>query len=222
MKPITPRMHAKMKSFWRYWEANKANIQVALSTFENTEVLYALIKKLQGISRRIYYSLESNKISGNIKITITAEGNRKLFPKVYALTEKFPMITGFTVQALIQPTEDLEKYKLGTDDPQFCSDFTLKISEMKFQILNYNTDYKKLKIRVLLPNYRYHFENPILLSNVLTMIECLLGEIAYKKYVQVSDLAQLIDNIQNGIPLYELPEYIDRLKNIKLGNGRIV
>ena len=140
-------MLKKIKSFWRFWAANQSEIQEVLITQEpKREVISALLKKLNSISRRIGYKLETNKISGNTKITFMAHGYKVLFPKIIALAENFPVIPGFSVQAFIQPTEDLEKYEQGTDKPHVFSDFSLRISQMKFLILQYNTDYKKLKI----------------------------------------------------------------------------
>jgi hypothetical protein len=121
-----------------------------------------------------------------------AHGYKVLFPKIIALADNFPVIPGLSVQAFIQPTENLEKYEQGTDKPYDFTDFRLRISEMKFLILQYNTDYKKIK--ELLPNYRYHYNNPMLTTNVLLLLEELVGEIALHKYVQVSDLEQLPDN----------------------------
>lgn len=169
---ITAPILKKIKSFWRFWAANKSEIQEVLITQEpKKEVISALLKKLNSISRRIGYKLETNKISGNTKITFTAHGYKILFPKIIALAENFPVIPGLSVQAFIQPTEDLEKYKLGTDKANVFSDFRLRISEMKFLILQYNTDYKKLKIKVLLPNYCYHYENPMLGREVMLLME---------------------------------------------------
>ena len=220
---ITAPMLKKIKSFWHFWAANQSEIQEVLITQEpKREVISALLKKLNSISRRIGYKLETNKISGNTKITFMAHGYKVLFPKIIALAENFPVIPGFSVQAFIQPTEDLEKYEQGTDKPHVFSDFSLRISQMKFLILQYNTDYKKLKIKVLLPNYRYHYNNPMLTTNVMLLLEELVGEIALHKYVQVFDFEQLPDNFQKGIPLYQLTEYINRLKTTKTGSTRII
>jgi hypothetical protein len=68
--------------------------------------------------------------------------------------------------------------------------------------LEYNTERKKLKIIVLLPNYRYHFDNPMPSSSVLLIIEELLREIEYRKHIRNFELALLDDNSQKGIPQY--------------------
>ena len=132
------------------------------------------------------------------------------------------MIPGFSVQAFVLPKENLEKYKLGTDEPLVFSDFTLRISEMKFLILEYNTERKKFKIMVLVNNYRYHYDNPMLSTVVFILMENLVGELDYYKYIQSFDLQQLPDNFQKGIPLYQLTEYINRLKTTKTGSTRII
>ena len=220
---ITAPMLKKIKSFWHFWAANKSEIQEALKTRENSkEVYFDLSRKLESISKRIGLKLQTNKSSGSTKITFTAHGYKILFPKIIALAENFPMIPAFSVQAFVLPTENLEKYKLGTDHPLVFSDFALQISEIKFLILEYNTERKKLKIKVLLPNYRYHYDNPILSSSVLLLIEELLGEIDYRKHIRNFELAQLDNNSQKGIPLYQLPEYLKLLKTTKTGSRRII
>ncbi len=62
----------------------------------------------------------------------------------------------------------------------------------------------------------------MLTTNVLLLLEELVGEIALYKYVQVFDLEQLPDNFQKGIPLYQLTEYSNRLKTTKTGSTRII
>jgi len=118
--------------------------------------------------------------------------------------------------------ENIESCKQGTDDPHYFADFTLKISEMSFTIEDYNTELKKLKIIVYLKNYRYHYDNPILPSAVFLVMEELLGEVAYRRHIQNFQLAQIPDTPHNGIPLFELPECINRLKTIKTGSPRII
>ena len=75
---------------------------------------------------------------------------------------------------------------------------------------------------MLLPNYRYHYYNPMLTTDVMLLLEELVGELALYKYVQVFDLEQLPDNFHKGIPLYQLTEYINRLKTTKTGSTRII
>ena len=220
---ITPIMLRRIKNFWRWWAVHKSEIQHALTTRENFEQFYSQIyEKMIYISRRIDFKLEGDTESNFIKITFSAHGYRKLFPKIIALTENFPMIPGMVVQAFILPMENIESCKQGTDDPHDFSDFTLKISEMYFTIEEYNTELKKLKIKVYVKNYRYHNDNPLLPSSVFLVIEELLGEVACRRYIRDFELAQIPEPPHNGIPLYELPDCINRLKTIKTGSPRII
>ena len=53
---ITAPMLKKIKSFWHFWAANQSEIQEVLITQEpKREVISALLKKLNSISRRIGY-----------------------------------------------------------------------------------------------------------------------------------------------------------------------
>jgi hypothetical protein len=220
---ITPIMTRRIKNFWCWWAAHKSEIQQALTTRENFEHFHSQIyEKLNYISRRIDFKLEGDTESDYLKITFSAHGYRKLFPKIIALTENFPRIPDMEVQAFILPMENIESCRQGTDNPHDFSDFILKISEMYFTIEEYNTELKKLKIKVYLKNYRYHYDNPMLPSAIFIVIEELLGEVACHRYIRICELAQIPSPPHNGIPLYELPEYINRLKTIKTGSRRII
>jgi hypothetical protein len=220
---ITPIMLRRIKNFWRWWAVHKSEVQHALTTRENFEQFHAQIyQKMNYISRRIDFKLEGDTESDYLKITFSAHGYRKLFPKIIALTENFPMIPGMRVQAFVLPMEDIESCRQGTDVPHDFGDFIFKISEMSFTIEDYNTELKKFKIRVYLKNYRYHYDNPILSSAVFLVIEHLLGEVACRRYIRIFGLAEIPEPPHNGIPLYELPDWIQRLKTIKTGSPRII
>lgn len=220
---ITPIMSRRIKNFWGWWAAHKSEVQHALSSGENLEQLYSQIyEKLRYISRRIDFNLQGDTEADRIKITFSAHGYRKLFPKIIALAENFPQIPGMEVQAFVLPMENIESCRQGTDVPHDFGDFILKISEMYFTIEDYHTQRTSFELRVYLQNYRYHYANPILSTAVFLVIEHLVGETACRRYLRHFELAEIPEAPHNGIPLYELPVCINRLKTIKTGSRIII
>lgn len=215
-KQITPVMLRRIKSFWKWFHQNETQIQEAFFTnAKHDKVFKQLDNKLGYVSKRIGYLLSGKKSqSGTIKMTITAHGYRKLFPKVKALISNAPKLENWEFQAFIQPNTNLERLKQGMDNPYVFQDFELKTSELYFTPLEFNTYRKKMKIMVYMKNYKYHFDNNMIDEAVYIIIQDLIGEENYKKTIDLVQLAQLPENPKNLIHLYELQEYIDFLNKI--------
>ena len=111
---------------------------------------------------------------------------RKLFPKVNALINNAPKSIHWNFQAFIQPNEDIEMFKQGTDNPYIFQDFELKTSELYFKPLEFNTFQKKMKIVVYLKNYKYHFDNDAIDEAVYIIIQDLIGEENFKKTISLA------------------------------------
>lgn len=215
-KQITPVMHRRIKSFWKWFHQNETQIQEAFFTnAKHDKVFKQLDHKLGYVSKRISYMLSGKKSQpGKIKMIITAHGYRKLFPKVKALISNAPKSENWEFQAFIQPKTDLEAFKQGIDNPYVFQDFELKTSELYFKPLEFNTYQKKMKIMVYMKNYKYHFDNETIDEAVFIIIQELVGEENLKKSISLVQLAQLPENPKNLIHLYELQEYIDFLNKI--------
>lgn len=215
-KQITPVMLRRIKSFWKWFFQNETQIQEAFFTnAKHDKVFKQLDHKLGYVSKRIGYLLSGKKSqSSTIKMIITAHGYRKLFPKVKALISNAPKLENWEFQALIQPSTDLEKFKQGMDNPYVFQDFELKTSELYFIPLEFNTYRKKMKIMVYMKKYKYHFDNNMIDEAVYIIIQDLIGEENYKKSIDLVQLAQLPENPESLIHLYELQAYIDFLNKI--------
>lgn len=211
MYKLTPTTLKKITSFWRWFLNHETEILKALLYQENyNDIFTHLNKKLSTISTQIGYVIkDTDKQNQTLKIIFTAHGNKKLMPKVEAITQNAPNFIHWEVESFIKPAEDIEKFKQGLDDAYIFPDFELKTSEAYFSILDYNIEKKKLNLIVYLKNYRFHFDNSFLEEAVYIMIEDLVGEMAVKKHISFVQLAQLSDNPRNLIRLYELQEYID-------------
>jgi hypothetical protein len=167
------------------------------------------------VSKRIGYSLiESKKNPVKAKIIFTAEGYRKLFPKINALVDNAPKLQNWEFQSLIQPNTDLELFKQGLDNPYKFPDFEIKISDLYFKPLELNTVQKKMSILVFLKNYKYHYDNDFLKEAVQIIIQDLVGEVDFKRSISMVKLSQLPEKPKNLINLYQLKEYIDFLNKL--------
>ena len=132
---------------------------------------------------------------------------------VHAIVDCAPTIPNWKIQALIQPCENLEVIKSGNDNPIIYQDFELKISEMYFNLKDYDIYKKNINIVMYLQNYKYHYENEYLEEIVHIALEELLGEIAFRNSISNIEIAQIPNKKENLLPLYELPQYIDLIKN---------
>ena len=215
-KTMTPQMLRQIKSFWKWFERNENQIMVAFKlNLKHDEVFNLIDKKLSYVSKRIgFIFIGRNSNSGKIKLIITAHGYRKLYPKVNALINNAPKSIHWDFQAFIKPHEDIEIFKQGLDNPYIFQDFELKTSELYFKPLEFNTFQKKMKIVVYLKNYKYHFDNNAIDEAIYIIIQDLVGEENFKKTISLVQLAQLPENPQFLIHLYELQEYIDLLNNL--------
>ena len=213
---MSPQMLKQIKSFWNWFEKNESTIFAAFTDRVNyDEVFDGLSKKLNYVSKRIAYILiETKKNPVKAKIIFTAEGYRKLFPKINALVDNAPKLLNWEFQSLIQPHTDLEKFKQGLDNPYKFADFEIKISDVYFKPLEINTVQKKMSILVFLENYRYHYDNDFLIEAVQIIIQDLVGEVDFKRTISMIKLTQLPEKPKNLINLYQLKEYIDFLNNL--------
>ncbi len=215
-KTMTPQMLRQIKSFWKWFGQNEIQIVEAFTVnSKHDEVFNHLNRKISYVSKRIGFILVGRKSNDEkVKMIITAHGYRKLYPKVNALIDNAPKSIHWDFQAFIKPHEDIEIFKQGLDNPYIFQDFELKTSELYFKPLEFNTFQKKMKIVVYLKNYKYHFDNNAIDEAIYIIIQDLVGEENFKKTISLVQLAQLPENPQFLIHLYELQEYIDLLNNL--------
>ena len=189
---------------------------MAIRQRENTlQILSNLNKRIANISKYVGFVLKGpNADDTKIFIIIfTVGGQLKKVRWAKAFENSAPSIPNWKIQALVQANTDLEKIKLGNDSPFRFNDFELKLSEMYFTMVDYNIHKKMISIEVYLQNYQFHYDNPFLKESVIDVMEEILGEIAMKNSISNIQLAQIPNEIDDLIPLYELPKYITLIKN---------
>lgn len=160
--------------------------------------------------------------NGKCLIIFTGEGYSKLFSKIIALEERAPQLELFSPQAFIKPMQDVQKIKLGKDNPYTYQNYNVKISKLQLLLLDYNIATKQLKIKIFIPNYNEikHFES--LHSDIMFLVMEIIGEINFRKHIKHFELEQLPKNPNGLLNLIELPEYIDYLYKINARGSRTI
>ena len=215
-KTLSPLMLKQIKSFWRWFVENENQIKTEfIKNSKQSELFNLLDKKIGYVSKRIGYTILSIQTNPQkLKLTITAHGYRKLFPKVNGLIDNSPYLKDWEFLAFIKPNTDLDIYKEGRDFPFVYFDAKVKISEMFFKPIEFNANTKKMKIEVYVKNYNEH-ENTLNFKNLVNIILIdLIGEINYKRNISYVKISKLPSNPINLIHLHELFEYVDFLNKI--------
>jgi len=180
------------------------------------EVFFHLIRNLNYVSKRIGFIIYApQKNTEKCKIVFTAEGYRKLFPKIIALEDHAPKLEHFIPQAFIKPMQKVTKIKNGTD--LFCiyENYEFKLSDLHIALTDYNVTTKQLKIKLYIPNYdrNKYFEE--LENDLKFLVMEVIGEIAFRKHIKLIEIDQLPQLFNGLLPLIELPDYIYYLYKIK-------
>lgn len=215
-KHITPQMLKQIKSFWKWFEQNEHELYHAFrGNCSQVEADRKLHHKLNTVSKRISMIPSFNTFDPEkTKIIITAHGFPKLVPRVNALKENAPQLKNWVVQALFQPCENLEIYKQRQDVPYLFGNWAVKTSDLYFSVHDYNTENKRLEIIVYFEEYKNQCEDSTTYHMTEIIILNLIGELVLRKSITSIKIAQLPQNNQNLIPLYQLQEHITYLNQI--------
>lgn len=215
-KTVSPSGIIKIDAFWKWFKKNRIEIENALQNEENAEiVLKSIRKKIAQISNCIGFMIKGSNMVDRQFLTIifTVGGQLKKVRWAIAFENQAPVIPNWKIQALVHPCEDLEVIKSGNDKPIKNRDFELKTSEMYFDLIDYDIYKRTISIIVYLQNYKYHYDNEYMMETAHIALIELIGEVAYSKSLSNIQLAEIPDEIDDLIPLYELPEYIVLIKN---------
>lgn len=210
-KPLSQTAIKNTKSFWNWFQKNEIEIFKALLNLDKyNSTLNQFKTRLAKISNKIGFIIKAtDKSNTKFKIIFSAHGNRKRYHLVTHIADQAPELPNWIFQAFIQPSEIIEKFKQGLDEYFVFQDFSLKVSEVYFSILDYNTTKRKINIVVYINNYNYHFENEFLEEAIYIILEDVAAEKTTKNNITLVQLAQLPNQPQNLIKLYELQTYID-------------
>jgi hypothetical protein len=205
-KTLNEKQIKTIQNFWRWVEDNQTAIFNAYVVGINTaEVAMHFKRNLNYVSKQIdcllFYQDET------LKLLFTAQGYRKLFPKLIALEENAPKLSRVTPIIFIKPITNKERYLKKEDGYLSIFKQELKISDLYLQLDNYNTTTKKIDITVFHP----YKDSEKMQNAILFIIMFVIGEIAFKKHLNEIEIKSTTI-IPNGLlQLIELDEYISYL-----------
>lgn len=202
-KTLNQKQIKTIQNFWKWVEDNQTTIFNAYVLGINTqEVAMHFNRNLNYISKQIdcliFYQDET------LKLLFTAQGYRKLFPKLIALEENAPKLSRVTPIIFIKPITDKERYLKKEDGYLSIFKQELKISDLYLQLEKYNTTTKKIDITVFHP----YKDSEKMQNAILFVIMFVIGEIAFKKHLKEIVIKSNTKIPIGLLPLIELDEYI--------------
>jgi hypothetical protein len=209
----------KIKTFWNWFQDNNQSIKnIHNETQKNQKHLFFWLNKhLHNYCKEIDFVIAFPKRPTNkATLVITANGNPEYFKQVIDLIDKAPRLRTWIFKAFIQPMEDIEKIMDGLDNPFIFKDITIKASDIMFLPMNCDESGKKFDIRIYLKNYNIHCNTKTWREAVYIIMQDIFGEKLVYQHINFIQLAQLTDNDENLVQLYDLQFYIDTFHLNKL------
>ena len=202
----------KINTFWNWFQDNNQTIKNLINETPKNQkhISFWINKNLSYYCKEIDFMIVFPK-KGNTKseLIITANGNPEYFNRVIDLVDNAPQLKNWKFTAFIQPVEDIEKVMDGLDKPYIFQDMNLKASELKFRTINYDMDSKKLDIIISFKYFSIHCNSKSLNQVIFIILQELLGEKSLYQNINLIHLAQMPDNEDDLIYLYDLQSYID-------------
>jgi hypothetical protein len=204
----------KINTFWNWFQDNNQTIKNILSeTPKNQKHLFFWLNKhLHYYCKEIDFIIAfPKKPTDKTRLIITANGNPEYFKQVVDLIDNAPRLRTWIFTAFIQPKEDIERIIDKLDNPYVFKDITIKTSDIMFLPLNCDENCKKFDIMVYLKNYNIHCNTKTWREAVYIIMQELFGEKFVYEHINFVQLAQLPDNNDDLIHLYDFQMFIDIL-----------
>jgi hypothetical protein len=204
----------KINTFWNWFQDNNQTIKNILNeTPKNQKHLFFWLNKhLHYYCKEIDFIIAfAKKPTDKAKLIITANGNAEYFKQVVDLIDNAPRLRTWIFTAFIQPKEDIERIIDKLDNPYVFKDITIKTSDIMFLPLNCDENCKKFDIMVYLKNYNIHCNTKTWREAVYIIMQELFGEKFVYENINFVQLAQLPDNNDDLIHLYDFQMFIDIL-----------
>lgn len=187
--------------FWKWFESNEKNLRSFQSNPEKlADQIYDNLKKIESGLAIGFYRPKNNII----KLTISANDNRDLFPVVQKIVEKAPKIYGWTFVAFIQRTP-IKELKGSVYKAQGVE---LILDKMKFYPL---ASGDSLDLIIYADNVTEENFNQIASGGHL-LVEDILGEYdcvtKVRKY-NFQNMPTKQKDLKGLMPLLDLAKYVD-------------
>ena len=206
----------KTNTFWNWFQDNNQKIRnIFNETPKNQkEILFWLGKNLSYYCKEIGFMIIFPKNTPEkAEFIITANGNPNYFKQVTHLIDNAPRLRTWKFTAFIQPTEQINQIIEELEKPYIFPENTLKARKLQFLALDHNTETQKFEIQIYLKNYNLLCDTKTLDQAIFIVKQDLREEKSLFQNIHFVQLAQLPDNKENLIHLYDLQFYIDVINN---------
>nr|WP_315167769.1 hypothetical protein [uncultured Flavobacterium sp.] len=210
----------KINTFWNWFQDNNQTIKNLVNETPTNQkhINFWINKNLGYYCKEIDFILvfpnnnnNNNNNNNKTELIITANGNPEYFNHVIDLVDNAPQLKNWKFTAFIQPTERIDKIIGGLDEPYIFQEITLKASELKFLTLDYDEKTQKFDIIVFLKNYHLYCDTKTLQQAIFIMMQDIMGEKSIFQNINFVQLAQMPDNNEELIHLYDFQMFIDIL-----------
>ncbi|MFV8355485.1 hypothetical protein ACNQGB_04795 [Flavobacterium sp. XS1P32] len=202
----------KINIFWNWFQDNNQTIKNLINETPKNQkhIAFWLTKNLSYYCREIDFMIVYPKAcNGKSELIITANGNPEYFNRVINLVDNAPQLKTWKFTAFIQPMEIIDEIMKGLDDPYIFHEITLKASELTFLPLEYHEVIQKFDIVVFLKSYNLYCDTKTLQQAIFIIMQDIVGKKSLYQNINFVQLAQMPDNMEGLIKLYELHRYLD-------------
>lgn len=188
----------EISEFWNLFCKHESRL--ISSGIVNNQIFNTILKKLQEISPGIFIEFASEPI--NKELTITAEGDRSLFPLVDSVVSQAPELPGWTIFALRQ--------KNGFPVTVAWEDYVVSIADIVFTPLERSSS-RDLGLRIFVRGLDKN-DTRKCHNAILRAIDYGLGERKFAESVLVTQVVQLPEggNFRKYMPLVDLEEFVKK------------
>ena len=210
-------MHHCITAFWNYFKENSESIlqMRELDAAKRHIIMNELLSLIKNFHPGIGFKLNSRDQHG--ELTITAYGNPYIFKSVDLLVKFAPKIANWKIIAFIQPTQDLEPYRNGTDKPFEYHTMTFRVSAMKYTVSPCENNPLLVALNLYIPNLHVYGHSEYLDTPINILLEHLLGEKAFANEIHSVNICQLTEDVEETlqpVALYKLPEYLQAIRRL--------
>ncbi len=204
----------KINTFWNWFQDNNQTIKNLSNETPKSQknICFWLNRHLGYYCKGLDFIIVfPRKEKEKAELIITANGNPEYFNQVIELISYAPLLKHWKFTAFIQPTDNINKIIDGLDEPYIFPEITIKTSEIKFLPIGYDEESKKIDITVYLKNYNIHCDTKTWEQALYIIMQDILGEKALYQRINFVQLAQMPDNEDNLIHLYDFELFINTL-----------
>lgn len=211
----------KINTFWNWFQDNNQTIKNLIHEIPKNQkhISFWINKNLsyycKEIDFMIVFPLNNNNNNNKSELILTANGNPEYFNHVIDLVDNAPQLKNWKFTAFIQPTERIDEIINGLDEPYIFREITVKASELRFLTIEYCEISHKFDIVVFLKNYNLYCDTKTLQQAIFIIMQDIVREKSLYQNINFVQLAQIPDNKEGLIHLYDFQLFLDNLNGVE-------